>query len=217
MNNNIEEVANRILSDDRPAKIYRKLLGYIFPSKIFQVVIWTFLSLLSSLYSYLTVNLRGFKEKLSSVCDLLIAVDVSLLGIAITGYAIFQAFLSPQNTIFLLNVVNRSDESDGDKVSIFEQYNFCFYAISVMACITLLYCTICKLVTINPEIVPPCLNTELIKFVVMFFVIFLPLIVIYDMLSFIYSIYQAFTMQAALNVVDYLKENRKEKEASKSE
>ena len=196
---NINDAAERILADDKQIKIHKKIIGYIFPRNSIQITLWILLALFSGYYSYWIVCNDETTKKFSEICDLLLGVDLGLLGIVITGYAIFQAFLSQRNTIFLL----QSPDAEG-KITTYEEYNLCFFALAVLSCFTLIYCIISKLAVINHTFVPIFLNTSFFKIVFSTILIFLPLIVVIDMFNFIYSIYQVFSVQAALNAIEHM-------------
>jgi len=135
--------------------------------------------------------------------DLLGNINLAMFGVIITGYAIFQAFLSRTLSVRLL--LKRSK-----KYSLFEEYNMNFFNTSLLFLLLIfafILISIMENFSINFSLFNMSIVTkEIVKKVILFIYIFIEFIAILETKSIIFNIYQAFNV----NALNILSEHKKD-------
>ncbi|MFB5251201.1 hypothetical protein ACE38F_12505 [Bacillus mycoides] len=149
--------------------------------------------------------IENFTDLLGNINDII----VPTFAVIITGYAIFQALVNGSTLINLMTV------SEADK-SKFEEYNLYFFGLSLLylgiIILNLLLMLFFKNVSADWSLPFVSHQTnEIIASVLMTMYLGLLMHSLIELKSFVYNLFQCFTINAASSGIDFLKED-KEKE-----
>jgi hypothetical protein len=150
--------------------------------------------------------------KFSSINKDFSGILLALFAVVLTGYAIFQALA---NGPTLVNLMTVSEEEK----SKFKHYNMSFFSITILylALIILNFFLYLFFSLISPKWYFPFLNNELNTYLALaLFSLYIVIIfhALFELKSFIYNLYQCFSINAASKGIDYLikyKEDQSEK------
>jgi hypothetical protein len=203
--NTIKQSILGLLSDTDSDKLILKSLQYIQPSKrrsIFAIVSFIVLTIV-----YL-VSSQSYTNAIERTLDLVGAVNnivLPILGLAVTGYAIFQALANGDTLITLLKV------SEGDKNK-FQEYNYFFLGFSILYILIIilnfLLVVFLKNVTLDWHIsaFPLLVNNTIYSILVSAYITFI-LNALVEIKCFVYNLYQIFSTNAAAKGIAYLQDD----------
>ena len=135
-------------------------------------------------------------------------IQVGLIGVVFTGYALFQALIGDKLMMYLLT-------SEKDQKSKLEESNESFIYLIIVQIITLLidFATYTVMASIpdnwyltNVNVINVCMAAGLIEGM-----IYLNVEAIWEMKSFIFNVYQLFNAHAMSRVVDIIEREKEEK------
>ncbi|HDR4873508.1 hypothetical protein OCA97_14170 [Bacillus cereus] len=186
-------------------QIVRKGLALQIPSKRRFLFLMLFAIAFFTVYNSYFVKSEKVIEKFIDVLGYVNGVVVPIFAIIITGYAIFQALVNGSTLINLMTV----SESDKSK---FEVFNLYFLGISILYLIliilNLLLLIFFKNVPSNwsfPGLSKPC--NEMIASILMTIYVTVLTHSLIELKSFVYNLFQCFTINAVSSGIDFLKKD----------
>lgn len=203
--NTIKQSVRGLLLDTDSDKLILKSFQYIQPSKRRKIFIIVSIIILTIFY---LVSSRSYTDAVERTLDLVETVNtivLPILGLAVTGYAIFQALANGDTLITLLKV------NEGDK-SKFQEYNYFFLAFSILyifiIIINFVLVVFLKSMTSDWHIssFPPLVNNTIYSILVSAYTTFI-LNALAEIKCFVYNLYQIFSTNAAAKGIAYLQDD----------
>ncbi|EPY2307635.1 hypothetical protein ACXATD_003332 [Clostridium sporogenes] len=156
------------------------------------------------------INMAFSKDTISKfikMIDISNTVILVLLGMTFTGFSLFQA-LATKSTLKQLLINKVKDKS------LFKEYNLFFFGINIINLIIIIlnFCLTIFMNNIPKNWSLPFFNTKwnnYISLILIILYVILNLFAISEIKSFLYNIYQCFSLNAASNVIDDMKNEEK--------
>ncbi|MEC0093430.1 hypothetical protein [Paenibacillus macquariensis] len=206
----IRQSIHGLLSDTDPDKLILKSLRSIMPSKRRKLFITAALFL--SVVIYLFYFSRAYTNAIERTMNLIETVNtisLPVLGLAVTGYAIFQALANGDTLITMLKV-NENEKSK------FQEYNYFFLAFSILYIFIIIinFLTIVFLRNVSLDwhisFFSLTVNNVIYSLVMSIYFTFI-LNAFVEIKCFVYNLYQIFSTNASAKGITYLNSNESEK------
>ncbi|WP_422487211.1 SHOCT domain-containing protein [Gudongella sp. DL1XJH-153] len=141
-----------------------------------------------------------------TVVEISKTISISLFGIAFTGYALFQAFVSGE-------LLERLLIHKGEEKSVFEEYNLFFFRICflylILILINYIVLIILKNIPSNYTLQPlSYMTNSIVSIILIFIYLLIHIFSLVEMKSFLYNIYQAFNFNALNEGVKIVDNNK---------
>lgn len=198
------EVIENILKDDSSVKLFFNSLSCLKPSikrTLVLTVVWV---IIYKFYISFFVNyIDGINSTLEIINSVFLII-IPVFAIIITGYAIFQALTNGRTLMALL----RANEDEKSK---FQEYNYFFFAISIMYLFIIISNFLLSIILNNlPEGwyysgFSVDLNNKIYSMLISLYIVFI-LNALIEMKSFIYNLYQLFSSHAVASAIEQLKD-----------
>lgn len=204
----ISESIRDILADTDSDILIKKSLTLINPSKRRYIFLAISLLVISFLYLFLfsaSVNVINSTIFLIESVNIII---IPTLGLAVTGYAIFQALANGDTLITLLKI-SKND------LSKFKEFNLFFLGFSILYLFIIIFnfLLLVFLKNVNSDWQLPYFNTEVNTIIytvlISLYVTFI-LNALVEIKCFVYNLYQIFSMNASSNGINHLSADKDE-------
>ncbi|MCI3921350.1 hypothetical protein MO973_24590 [Paenibacillus sp. TRM 82003] len=203
--NTVRQSIEALLSDTDSDKLIIKSLQYIKPSVRRRILALGSFFILTIVY---LLSSQSHSDAVIRTIDIVGVVNnlaLPILGLAVTGYAIFQALANGDTLITLLKV------SEGNR-SKFQEYNYFFLAFSILYIfiigLNFVIVVFLKNVTQDWHIAefPQVVNNTIYSMLMSAYITFI-LNALVETKCFVYNLYQIFSTNAAAKGITYLQDD----------